>query len=223
VTEIHEFREQHTRPAPGPLPVRVAFGGLGVAGLALAGLHLRFGGVVDPARDTVSDYVSAPGGTALLAVAVLAAATGTAALAVALGRALPRPAPVVALLLLAAAGLLGSAVFPTNALGSALTGSAVLHRYTAGVFFLAVPLAAQLVRRRTGGGGALLLTSLLLGALFLVSHVPLLFPGSPAAGPIDLLDPRGLAERALLVADLALLAGLAASARGALTGRAVRA
>ncbi len=105
--------------------------------------------------------------------------------------------------------------FPTNAVGTAVSADTVLHRYAAGLFFVSVPVGALLTLRRVPDRAAAWLTGLgaLAGVVFLVSHVPLVFPDWPGSPVVAALLPRGFAERGLLAVDLALLAGLALAGR----------
>jgi hypothetical protein len=48
--------------------------------------------------------------------------------------------------------------------------------------------------------------SVVAGIAFLVSHIPLVIPGWPGARAVATVVPRGLAERGLLLVDLALVA-----------------
>jgi hypothetical protein len=184
----------------------VVFGAIGVAVLAMLVLHLTAAGRLDPVTTTVSDYVSVPGGSVLLALSTLAIAVAAAVVPVGLVRA---RAPGAALLFgLGSAGLLASIAFPTNAAGAAVSVDTVLHRYAAGLFFVSLPVAALLTLRRLPDRGVAWLTALsvMAGVAFLVSHVPLVFPGWPGARVVATVVPRGLAERGLLLVDLALLA-----------------
>jgi Protein of unknown function (DUF998) len=202
-------------------PVRLVFGGVAVAVVAMAVLHVLGVGRLDPATTTVSDYVSLPGGAVLLSAAVLAVALAAALVPVALARAgLRDPAPPTALFALGCAGLVGSVVFPTNAVGTPGDLDTVLHRYAAGLFFVALPLAALAVRRRLDRPGAalgwLIAASVATGCVFLASHLPLVFPDAPGHALVAEILPRGYAERLTLVTDLALLWCL-----GSVGGRAV--
>jgi hypothetical protein len=109
---------------------------------------------------------------------------------------------------LGSAGLLASIAFPTNAVGAAVSVDTVLHRYAAGLFFVSLPVAALLILRRLPDRGVAWLTALsvVAGVVFLVSHIPLVFPGWPGAPAVATAVPRGLAERGLLMVDLALVA-----------------
>ncbi len=197
------------RPGPswevrsGPPVVALA---LGVSVAAMVVLHLIGVGRLDPLTTTVSDYVSVPDGTALLAVAVLALAV--AAAAVAWRTRAHWSGPVLGV---GCVGLLATAAFPTNALGTPETVDTVLHRYVAALFFVGLTIAAiALLRHRPS---ALLrrwtVISVLAGIAFLVSHVPLLLPDLPGAPVIAELLPRGLVERGLLAVDMVLLARMA--------------
>jgi hypothetical protein len=202
------------RPAPagGIGPARFVFGALAVTVTAMALLHLFGIGRLDPATTTVSDYVALPGGATLLAVAVLGVAAATAAVAAAqvsagASRWLAVPSGI------GCVGLVATIAFPTNVIGTATTVDAVLHRYAAGLFFISLPIAALLSLRHhpSRAVGALTAVSVLAGLVFLASHVPLVLPDWPGAHQIAAVLPRGIAERALLVVDIALLAALAAA------------
>ncbi len=191
-------------------PVGGVFGAIGVAVLAMLVLHLRGAGRLDPAATTVSDYVSLPGGSALLVLATLAIATATATVGVLLWRRTRAPG-VTGLFGLGCAGLLASIAFPTNAMGAAVTVDTVLHRYAAGLFFVSLPVAALCALRHLPSPVVAWLTALsvLAGIAFLISHLPLVLPESPGAHLVATVLPRGIAERVLLATDLVLLAGLA--------------
>jgi uncharacterized protein DUF998 len=192
--------------------VGVVFGAIGVAVLAMVVSHLLGTGRLDPARTTVSDYVSLPGGFALLTMATLAIAVATAVIPVALLRArVPNVTWPCALFGLGCAGLLASIAFPTNALGASVSTDTVLHRYAAGLFFVSLPVATILTLRRLPSRTVAWLTaaSILAGIAFLVSHLPLVLPELPGAHVVATVLPRGIAERVLLATDLVLLAGLA--------------
>lgn len=57
------------------------------------------------------------------------------------------------------------------------------------------------------------LLSALVGIAFLISHIPLVFPGFPHADLIATVLPRGLVERLLLLIDIATIAVISHSAR----------
>jgi uncharacterized protein DUF998 len=207
-------------PGRSARPVRFVFWALGVAVGAIVLLHLFGIGRLSPVTTTVSDYVALPGGGTLLALAVLALAAATAGVAagqVAAGapRWLAVPFGVGCF------GLVATIAFPTNAIGTATTVAAVLHRYAAGLFFVSLPVAALLSLRHHPSRlvGVLTAASVLVGLAFLVSHVPLVLPDWPGARQIAAVLPRGIAERGLLTVDIALLAALAGSAT---PGRTVR-
>jgi hypothetical protein len=201
-------------PATGPARLAAALAKISGAALALTVLpmiylHLVSIGRLDPVHTTVSDYVSVPGGGAFLALSTIAVALATAVLPARLGlagRCVPPTAKVA--LVLGCVGLFASVVFPTNALGAAPDEATVLHRYAAALFFVAVPIAAaSLASRRLAA------LSALVGIAFLLSHIPLVFPGFPHAGLIGTVLPRGLVERLLLITDIATIALIGRSAR----------
>ncbi|HVV24877.1 MAG TPA: DUF998 domain-containing protein [Pseudonocardiaceae bacterium] len=191
------------RPAVGL--AQLVLGALSVSLLAMVVLHLLAVGRLDPLTTTVSDYISIPGGTALLGLAVIGLATATAGLAVgALSTGAHRAS---ALFGFGCAGLLATIAFPTNVIGTPENLDTVLHRYVAAAFFISLPIAALLLRDRATR--PITVASMVIGVAFLVSHVPLVFPGWPGAHEIAVVLPRGLAERALLAADMVLIARLA--------------
>ncbi|TDC41755.1 DUF998 domain-containing protein [Micromonospora sp. KC213] len=197
-----------------------AHGLLALGGIALAALlavigHLNGNDDLNPWSLTVSDFaVSDRGGVVDAAMAVLAAAT--AVLLPALWRTGPGPAPgrsvaagrrpsaATALLLTWAAGLVIAAVAPTNQPGTPMDAAAHVHRYASVLAFLALPIAGWLLAGHLGGraGGWLRVlapTSLLLaGAMVWAAY--------PGGGVLV-----GLAERLLILAEVALLAVVAAT------------
>jgi hypothetical protein len=209
VFEISEVGAPATRSARLAALAKISSAALALTVLPMLYLHLVSIGRLDPLHTTVSDYVSVPGGGAFLALSTIALALATAVLPARLGlagRTVP-PAAKIALVL-GCVGLFASVVFPTNALGTAPDEATVLHRYAAALFFIAVPIAAASLGRRP-----LAVLSGLVGIAFLLSHIPLVFPGFPHADLIGTVLPRGLVERLLLVADIATIALIGRSAR----------
>ena len=217
--EIGEVGAPATRfgRLPAVLP-KITSGALAFTVLPMVYLHLVSIGRLDPLRTTVSDYVSVPGGGAFLALSTIALALATALLPAQLGLA-GRPVPALAKigLVLGCVGLFASVVFPTNALGAAVDEATVLHRYAAGLFFLAIPIVAAALAHAGFGRGLRWSAGLsaLVGLAFLISHIPLIFPDFPYADLIGTLFPRGLVERILLLVDIATIAVISRSARQA--------
>ncbi|MFR9776961.1 DUF998 domain-containing protein [Micromonospora sp. MS34] len=180
----------------------LALGGIALAAVLAVVGHLEVNDNLDPWSLTVSDFaVSDRGGVIDAAMVVLAAAT--VLLLSALGRA-GGYRPARALLAAWAAGLVVSAVVPTNQPGSPMGTGAYLHRYASVVAFLVLPvagwlLAAPLGGRATGWLRGLALTSLLLAGAMVWSAYP---------GDRLLI---GLAERLLILAEVGLLAVVAAT------------
>ncbi|MCG5437127.1 DUF998 domain-containing protein [Micromonospora foliorum] len=193
------------------MPVTRSTGLLALGGIALAALltvigHLEVNDDLNPWALTISDFaVSDRGGVIDIAMVVLALAT--VALLYGLRRAgPPRPrSGRTAELLLGAwvAGLLLAAVVPTNEPGTAMTTAAYLHRYASVIAFLALPAAGWLLARRPDLTRAartlraLVLLSLALAAAMIWSAYP---------GDRMLI---GLAERLLILTDVAVLATIA--------------
>lgn len=215
--EISEVGAPATRYGRLPAALaKISSGALALTVLPMIYLHLVSIGRLDPLHTTVSDYVSVPGGAAFLALSTIALALATALLPARLGVA-GKPVPPIATiaLVLGCVGLFASVVFPTNALGTAADEATVLHRYAAALFFIAVPIAAAALARAGFGRatGRLALLSTLAGIAFLLSHIPLVFPGFPHADLITTVLPRGLVERLLLLVDIATIAVIGRATR----------
>ncbi|HEY4023257.1 MAG TPA: DUF998 domain-containing protein [Pseudonocardiaceae bacterium] len=218
--EISEVGAPATRFGRRPATLtKISNGALALTVLPMIYLHLVSIGRLDPLHTTVSDYVSVPGGAAFLVLSTIALALATALLPARLGITGRSVSPTATIaLVLGCVGLFASVVFPTNALGTAVDESTVLHRYAAGLFFIAVPIAAAALARAGLGRavGRCAVLSGLVGVAFLLSHIPLVFPGFPHAGLIGDVLPRGLVERLLLLVDIATVAVIGRSARSVL-------
>ncbi|MCW3840155.1 DUF998 domain-containing protein [Micromonospora yasonensis] len=180
----------------------LALGGIALAAVLAVVGHLEVNDDLNPWSLTVSDFaVSDRGGVIDTAMVVLAAAS------LVLRSALRRAGahrPARALLAVWAAGLLVTAVVPTNEPGTAMGTAAYLHRYASVVAFLVLPaagwlLAGSLGGRATGWLRVLTLTSLVLAGAMVWSAYP---------GDRMLI---GLAERLLILAEVGLLAVVAAT------------
>jgi hypothetical protein len=217
VFEISEVGAPTTRYGRLPAALtKISSGALALTVLPMIYLHLVSIGRLDPLHTTVSDYVSVPGGAVFLALSTIALALATALLPARLaiaGRPVPPTAKIA--LVLGCVGLFASVVFPTNALGTAADESTVLHRYAAALFFIAVPIAAASLARAGLGRPVrrLAFLSALVGIAFLLSHIPLLFPGFPHADLVGDALPRGLVERLLLLVDIVTVAVIGRSVR----------
>ncbi|MFU8870694.1 DUF998 domain-containing protein [Micromonospora sp. SL4-19] len=178
----------------------LALGGIALAAVLAVLGHLTVNEDLNPWSLTVSDFaVSDRGGVIDVAMAVLATAT------VVLLSALRRAGQLARVLLAAwSAGLLTAAVVPTNEPGLPMDTAAYLHRYASVVAFVALPIAGWLLAERLGGRAAgwlraLALTSLLLAGAMVWSA----YPGDRAL--------LGLVERLLILAEVTLLAVVAAT------------
>jgi heme A synthase len=178
---------------------RVVAGGIALALVVMAYLHVTGSATVDPVDATISDYVRLPGGYVLLALAAFALAAGAVALAAGLSPAgLPDAGPPVGVLLSGSAALVLVGLFPTNAPDTPAGVVANLHRVAGGWVFAALPLAGWMVARRarlapgwrsfapllTGVAGA----TGVLSAVFLLSHLPIVIgtsPGFPLLGGVE--------------------------------------
>ena len=207
---IQQRAPQRAAVAPRPSIFAVR---LGLAGIVLSALFMTQLTVVAWDRmsimnTTMSDYVFVPAigwmfGAAVLCMSVagIGAMAGLARIRL-LGTGVLRLA-----LVLAVAGALLAAIFPTD-LGESLSTSAQIHRYAAGVVFFCVPIAAFLLARQLTGVGYLardrkwlyrnvIVTSVVL-TLFMTSHF----------GPMPEVfqELNGLFQRLLYVLELTLFA-----------------
>ncbi|MGW0506958.1 DUF998 domain-containing protein [Micromonospora sp. NPDC003241] len=190
----------------------LALGGIVLAALLAVIGHAGVDGL-DPLSLTVSDYaVSESGGAIHLAMLTLAAASAVLVLGL---RRLDRPTGAAgtrrgrvgtAQVLLAAwaGGLLLAGLIPTNPPGTEMGTAAYVHRYASVVAFLALPLAGWLIAAQLPATArtarwlrGLTIASLLLAAVMVWSA----YPGDRAY--------YGLIERALILAEVALLTVLA--------------
>lgn len=178
-------------------------GALGYAELAL------------PAQPLLSHYAVVPGGLPPTLLGMLALAVACVSLAYGLATADPRATAATRVLLLAAAaGLMLSALFPTDPPGTELKSLAgEIHRWSAAVVFTTLPVAGwTLARGRARMAGwtavrALAVTAALVLALYLAAH-PVSFTSAWIGGA----GYYGLLERALVVAEMALLVAMALAA-----------
>jgi len=183
-------------------------GGLAAAGIAVAAV-LVVDGHVDPNSDldpwslTISDFaVSDRGGVIDVAMVVAALATlvALAGLRAAGIRLRGWPAALFSLWI---GGLVLAAVVPTTEPGLALNGAAYVHRYASVVAFAALPLAALTLAARLPAGAVvrwmrgLTVTS----AVCLLAMLYSAYPGHRLL--------IGLAERALIASEVAVVAVLA--------------
>ncbi|SCF36989.1 Protein of unknown function (DUF998) [Micromonospora viridifaciens] len=208
----------------------LALGGIALAAVLAVVGHLEVSDDLNPLSLTVSDFaVSDRGGVIDVAMAVLAGATavlipallrtgsgsdpggarstgdgraptggGTA------GRTGRRQRLAGVLLAAWTAGLLASAVVPTNEPGLPMDTAAYLHRYASVVAFLALPAAGWLLAGRLGGRAAGWLRALTLGSLLLAgAMIWSAYPGDRML--------IGLTERLLILTEVALLTTLALS------------
>ncbi|MEU8012867.1 DUF998 domain-containing protein [Micromonospora parva] len=182
----------------------LALGGIALAALLTVIGHLEVNDDLNPWALTVSDFaVSDRGGVIDIAMVVLALAT--VALLYGLRRVAPAWPGRTAELLLGAwvTGLLLAAVVPTNEPGTAMTTAAYVHRYASVVAFLALPAAGWLLARRSelAPVARMLRTLVLLSLALAAAMIWSAYPGDRLL--------IGLAERLLIVTEVAVLATIA--------------
>ncbi|WP_084961267.1 DUF998 domain-containing protein [Thermoactinospora rubra] len=174
-----------------------------------------------PMQTLLSDYVLVEGGVLPVAAGMLSLAAGC--LAVAYGLAVREPnrsAAARVLLVAAAAGLMLSAVFPTDPAPGPQTLAGEIHRWAAAVFFTALPVAGWTLARRRPAlprwnlVRALSVTSALTLVAYLAAH-----PASFTSALINGGAYYGLLERGLVAVEIALVLALAAVSREAQPAR----
>jgi len=166
-----------------------------VGGLATA-IYVEITGaaVEDPVRSTFSEYVHTEQGARLVGVAMLM--VGFAALSV-VGALINQATHASRLVGVFGVGLVLLAVFPQEPADMALTWHGAIHRYVALTAFVALPIAALLLRDRV-------LRFLAVGSL--TTLVVFVATFVPATGTRAY---SGLAERVLLAVDLVILVVMA--------------
>ncbi len=200
--------------------------GLGLAAMAVAPwpvvyLDVTGNGQLSAFTHTISDHVNAPGGPALLTVtAACGLVAGLALMAGMRAAALHGRTGIQVLMGSWCLAVVIAGVFPTNAMGTPPDLAAGVHRYAVGWMIAVLPLAGWLLARRSREQprwrssaplvGVLAVATGVSSAAFLLSHIPIVFPGSP--GVVML----GVVERVLFGMDIVLLAaGLLAVRRAA--------
>ncbi|MBP2474466.1 hypothetical protein JOF53_003338 [Crossiella equi] len=180
-------------------------------GLALF-VDLGHLGQLNPIRSTFSELIFTEQGARLVGVCLLAAASGSLALAGALvGAAAPGCRSAAWLLVVWAAGLLLAAVFPMEPVHEPITLYGAVHRYSAALGFLALPVAGLLLATRFRGDprwGRLSTPLRVLAWAGLTGVGAFLATFVPVDRPLWLLGERGYsgaAERLLLAAHVVLL------------------
>ncbi|MEV0378827.1 DUF998 domain-containing protein [Nonomuraea sp. NPDC050643] len=186
-----------------------------VIGTVVSVVALAYAQVALPTQPLLSDYALVSGGLVPVLVGMLALAGACLSLAYGLAAGDPsRTAATRVLLLAGAAGLMMSAIFPTDPGTSQIgTLSGEIHRWSAAVVFTALPVAGwTLARRREtaprwNAVKAMSVLSALTLAIYLAAH-----PASITSPLIDGAAYYGLLERGVVLADMALLTVMALAA-----------
>ncbi|MFI6319512.1 DUF998 domain-containing protein [Nonomuraea sp. NPDC050556] len=185
-----------------------------VVSTVVAIVSLGYVHVALPAQTLISDYALVSGGLAPVMLGMLALGAGCVFLAYGLAVREPsRSAATRVLLVFAAAGLMLSAVFPTDPGTGVGSLAGEIHRWGSAVVFTALPVAGWvLARGRTAAPRwhlvrSLSLTSALTLGLYLAAH-----PASITSGLIGGVAYYGLLERGLVVAEIVLVAVMAVAA-----------
>lgn len=181
---------------------------VGIAGFAW--LHLGFGDVVDPVRHPVSSYALDPVGEIGFAAGALGMAVACGALAVRFST-----QPVLSRSLVGAAVMyVLVVVFPTDAGVDVSTVSGQIHRYAAGVAFVAMTLAAVATVRVLGRQRWVGFFAVASVALLLLTTVNTFLPELADGGAW-----RGVPQRLLLAVHLGFLLCVVIAARRVESGQ----
>ncbi|MER6576793.1 DUF998 domain-containing protein [Nonomuraea sp. NPDC001023] len=183
-----------------------------VAGAVTAVAALGYAQVSLPEQPLISDYALVPGGMLPVLAGTLALAAACLSLAYGLAAREPgRTAATRVLLLAGAAGLMLSAIFPTDpGMSDISTFGGEIHRWSAAVVFTALPVAGWTLARgraaaaRWSAVKALSVTSGLTLVAYLAAH-----PAAVTSSLIGGTAYYGLLERGLVLAEIVLVVTMA--------------
>lgn len=186
-----------------------------VAGTVASACALAYAQVALPAQPLLSDYALVSGGLVPVLIGMLTLAGACLCLAYGLAAAEPsRTAATRVLLLAGAAGLMMSAVFPTDP-GTSQVGTLAgeIHRWSAAVVFTSLPVAGWTLARgraaapRWNAVRAMSVASAVALAVYLAAH-----PASITSPLINGVAYYGLLERAVVLAEMVLITAMAMAA-----------
>ncbi|AQZ66017.1 unnamed protein product [[Actinomadura] parvosata subsp. kistnae] len=186
-----------------------------VIGTLVSAGALAYADVALPTQVLLSDYALVPGGMLPVLIGMLALAVACLGLAYGLTTVDPaRTAPTRVLLVAGAAGLMMSAIFPTDP-GTSQIGSVSgeIHRWSAAVVFTSLPVAGWILARgRTAAPrwNAVRAISVAAGvtlAVYLAAH-----PASITSSLVNGGAYYGMLERGVVLAEMALLIAMALAA-----------
>ncbi|MGP3954783.1 DUF998 domain-containing protein [Nonomuraea sp. 3N208] len=184
-------------------------------GTVVSACALAYAQVVLPAQPLLSDYALVSGGLVPVLIGMLALAGACLCLAYGLAASDPvRTAATRVLLLAGAAGLMMSAIFPTDP-GTSQVGSlsGEIHRWSAAVVFTSLPVAGWTLARgraaapRWNAVRAMSMTSALTLAAYLAAH-----PATITSPLINGVAYYGPLERAVVLAEMVLIMVMALAA-----------
>jgi hypothetical protein len=164
----------------------------------IAGIAMHFvGDGLSPIHNMISDAATTIPGAILLGISCAGLAVVAISLA-AMARHHPRARVLSPIIYLWVAALVVIVAFPTNTPGTALTNSAVVHRYGAALIAVIPPIVGLIVAK-TGRLRTISWWTAGSAALFGAVHVPAVLQGT------DYVPYAGLAERVLFGLILTLL------------------
>ncbi|MCF6474395.1 DUF998 domain-containing protein [Nonomuraea sp. MG754425] len=186
-----------------------------VIGTLVSAGALAYADVALPTQVLLSDYALVSGGLVPVLIGMLALAGACLCLAYGLAVIDPaRTAPARVLLVAGTAGLMMSAIFPTDPGTSQIgTVSGEIHRWSAAVVFTTLPVAGWVLARgraATARWNAVRAISVASGAtlaIYLAAH-----PATITSSLINGGGYYGLLERGVVLAEMALLIAMALAA-----------
>ncbi|MFG1707711.1 DUF998 domain-containing protein [Nonomuraea sp. M3C6] len=179
-----------------------------VAATGVSAGALAYAQVALPAQPLLSDYALVSGGLLPVLIGMLALAGACLCLAYGLAAGDPaRTAATRVLLLAGAAGLMMSAIFPTDPGMAGLKSlSGEIHRWSAAIVFTSLPVAGWVLARGRGVAPrwnavrAMSVTSAVTLAVYLAAH-----PATFTSPLINGAGYYGLLERAVVLAEMVLI------------------
>ncbi|TMR22998.1 DUF998 domain-containing protein [Nonomuraea turkmeniaca] len=183
-----------------------------LVGTVVSVCALAYAQVALPAQPLLSDYALVSGGLVPVLIGMLALAGACLCLAYGLAAVEPsRTAATRVLLLAGAAGLMMSAIFPTDP-GTSQVGSlsGEIHRWSAAVVFTSLPVAGWTLARgraaapRWNAVRAMSMTAAVTLGVYLAAH-----PASITSPLINGVAYYGALERAVVLAEMVLVTVMA--------------
>ncbi|MGH3450278.1 MAG: DUF998 domain-containing protein [Haloechinothrix sp.] len=204
-------RTAETIAARSPAGAVLGLIGLGLSVVLMSSLHIVASGQVNPISTTLSDYVYARGAEWMFGASVVCMAIGGAGAFAGLTRAHLLPGmPARVVLVTALVGLLLVALFPTDRGVAVVSLSAQIHRYSAAVVFVCVPIVGLLVAAHADRWTHLAACGRWLrrSAFVTAAVLAVVLITSLRVMPDAVLEMRGLVQRVMFLLEVSVLAQL---------------